>query len=42
MEKYTKILVVDDENDSRDTFQMLLESQGYRVSTAASASEAKK
>lgn len=42
MEKYTKILVVDDENDSRDTFQMLLESQGYRVSTAASASEAEK
>ena len=40
MDTYIKILVIDDEKDSRDTFQMLLESQGYQVRTAASAMEA--
>ena len=40
MKEYMKILVVDDERDSRETFQMLLESQGFSVAAAGSAEEA--
>ena len=37
---FLKILVVDDERDSRDTYKMLLESQGYTARTAESAEQA--
>ena len=35
-----RILVVDDEADSRETYKMLLESQGYTAAAASSAEEA--
>ena len=37
MNQYLKILVVDDEADSRETYKMLLESQGYTAAAASSA-----
>lgn len=40
MNQYLKILVVDDEADSRETYKMLLESQGYTAAVASSAEEA--
>lgn len=40
MNQYLKILVVDDEADSRETYKMLLESQGYTAAAASSAEEA--
>ena len=40
MNQYLKILVVDDEADSRETYKMLLESQGYTAAAASSAAEA--
>ena len=40
MNQYLKILVVDDEADSRETYKMLLESQGYTAVAASSAEEA--
>lgn len=40
MNQYFKILVVDDEADSRETYKMLLESQGYAAAAASSAEEA--
>ena len=40
MNQYLKILVVDDEADSRETYKMLLESQGYLAAAASSAEEA--
>jgi CheY-like chemotaxis protein len=40
MNKRDAILVVDDDADSRDSLKMLLELDGYRAFTAASADEA--
>lgn len=40
MNQYLKILVVDDEADSRETYKMLLGSQGYTAAVASSAEEA--
>lgn len=40
MDKFLKLLVVDDEKDSRETYKMLLESQGYTAKTASSAQQA--
>ncbi len=40
MNNYIKILVVDDERDSRETYKMLLESQGYVTETAESGEQA--
>lgn len=40
MDKCYKILVVDDEKDSRDTYKMLLESRGYKVEIADTARHA--
>lgn len=40
MKQYLKILVIDDEADSRETYKMLLESQGYQAAAADSAEEA--
>lgn len=40
MNKYIKILVVDDEADSRETYKMLLESQNYMAEAVESAEQA--
>lgn len=40
MDNYLKVLVVDDEKDSRETYRMLLEGQGYRVETTETAKQA--
>jgi DNA-binding NtrC family response regulator len=40
MNKYIKILVVDDERDSRETYKMLLESQNYAAEAVESAEKA--
>ena len=40
MNNYIKILVVDDEADSRETYKMLLESQDYTAETVESAEQA--
>jgi len=40
MNNYFKILVVDDEADSRETYKMLLESQDYTAETVESAEQA--
>ena len=40
MNNYIKILVVDDEKDSRETYKMLLESQDFTAETVESAEQA--
>lgn len=40
MDNYLKVLVVDDEKDSRETYRMLLEGQGYKVETSETAKQA--
>ena len=40
MNNYIKILVVDDEQDSRETYKMLLESQDFTAETVESAEQA--
>ena len=42
MSKAIHILVVDDEPDIRESFQEYLEMNGYRVSCAADAAEARR
>ena len=42
MNKHIKILVVDDERDSRETYKMLLESLGYMAEAVETAEEALK
>lgn len=39
MADQSKILVIDDDFDIRDTFRMVLEAQGYLVASAASGAE---